>query len=212
MYRPGGVVIMGSQLLKLPMQYCCAWGMWNISSYAINQIKISKIFKNIHILLGLGLGAYHVRLRNYVVNKDRERNDPQTHNHCHSYFSHISLSLSLCSCLFHRIFGAIRTVLGSSFLSLPSPGPALTHVSSNQNWDLRYFKRKSGFLIKRQKEKLSFLFQHDCIQSDPFIIFFFPFSFRICNNEFSLILFILFFLPFLLFKICISSRCTSMHS
>ena len=84
----------------------------------------------------------------------------------------ISLFLSLCSCLFHRIFGAIRTVLGSSFLSLPSPGPALTHVSSNQNWDLRYFKRKSGFLIKRQKEKLSFLFQHDCIQSDPFIIFF----------------------------------------
>ena len=85
------------------------------------------------------------------------------------------ISLSLCSCLFHRIFGAIRTVLGSSFLSLPSPGPALTHVSSNQNWDLRYFKRKSGFLIKRQKEKLSFLFQHDCIQSDPFIIFFFLF-------------------------------------
>ena len=151
--------------------------MWNISSYAINKIKISQFFKNIHILLGLGFGAYHVRLRNYMVNKDRDRNDPQTHNHCHSYFSHFSLSLSLCSCLFHRIFEAIRTVLGSSFLSLPSPNPALTHVCSNQYWVLRYFKRKSGFLIKRQKEKLSSLFQHGCIQSDPFIIIIFSFSF-----------------------------------
>ena len=149
--------------------------MWNISSYAIKKIKISQFFKNIHILLGLGFGAYHVRLRNYMVNKDRDRNDPQTHNHCHSYFSHFSLSL--CSCLFHRIFGAIRTVPGSSFLSLPSPSPALTHVRSNQNWVLRYFKRKSGFLIKRQKEKLSSLFQHGCIQSDPFIIIIFSFFF-----------------------------------
>ena len=32
MYRPGNVVIFGSQAMNSPLQYCCVCGTWNGSS------------------------------------------------------------------------------------------------------------------------------------------------------------------------------------
>ena len=61
-----------------------------------NQKYLSK---TLIFFWGLGFGTYHVRLWNYAVNKNGDRNDPQTHNHCHSYFSHFSVSVSFTESL-----------------------------------------------------------------------------------------------------------------
>ena len=141
------MVIIGSQLLKLAMQYCCAWGMWNISSYAINpkKKKIQKYLSKTFIFFwGLGFGTYHVRFWNYAVDKNGDRNDPQTHNHCHSYFSHFSVSVSFTESL----------QLWDPCWAHPMTRGLSMWVQIKTGFWL-YCTTKSSLLMKRQKQQTS---------------------------------------------------------
>ena len=143
-YRPGGVVIMGSQLLKLAMQYCCAWGMWNISSYAINpkRKKNSEIFiKNIHILLGFGVWDLPCKVLELCGWQEWRQKWPTNSQSLPQL-----LFPFLCLCIFHRIFAAMGSLLGSSYLSM--------WVQIKTGFWL-YCTRKSSLLMKRQKEQTS---------------------------------------------------------